>query len=86
MATTLLDMLTNPKIVNDAWTYYKDVQTKTVKYIPFITPNDAAPIHLNKKIMNEFVPQLKNFYYDPTKYNSYLEQLGIKYPTIEKSK
>ena len=86
MATTLLDMLTNPKIINDAWTYYKDVQTKTVKYIPFITPNDAAPIHLNKKIMNEFVPQLKNFYYDPTKYNSYLEQLGIKYPTIEKSK
>jgi len=86
MATTLLDMLTNPKIINDAWTYYKDVQTKTVKYIPFITPNDAAPIHLNKKIMNEFVPQLKNFYYDPTKYNTYLEQLGIKYPTIEKSK
>jgi aminobenzoyl-glutamate utilization protein B len=86
MATTLLDMLTNPKIINDAWTYYKDVQTKTVKYIPFITPNDAAPIHLNKKIMTEFVPQLKNFYYDPSKYNTYLEQLGIKYPTIEKSK
>jgi len=28
--------------------------------------------------------QLKKFYYDPSKYNTYLEQLGIKYPTLEK--
>jgi aminobenzoyl-glutamate utilization protein B len=24
---------------------------------------------------------MKKFYYDPTKYKNYLEQLGIKYPT-----
>jgi len=25
---------------------------------------------------------MKKFYYDPTKYSTYLEQLGIQYPTI----
>jgi aminobenzoyl-glutamate utilization protein B len=27
---------------------------------------------------------LKKFYYDSTKYKTYLEQLGIQYPTIRK--
>ena len=25
---------------------------------------------------------MKKFYYDPSKYKTYLEQLGIKYPTV----
>ena len=25
---------------------------------------------------------MKKFYYDPTKFKTYLEQLGIKYPTV----
>ena len=25
---------------------------------------------------------MKKYYYDPTKYKTYLEQLGIKYPTV----
>jgi aminobenzoyl-glutamate utilization protein B len=32
--------------------------------------------------MEKFAPELRKFYYDPTKYKTYLEQLGIKYPTI----
>jgi len=27
---------------------------------------------------------MKKYYYDPTKYKTYLEQLGITYPTIKK--
>ena len=27
--------------------------------------------------MEKFRPELKKYYYDPTKYKSYLEQLGI---------
>jgi aminobenzoyl-glutamate utilization protein B len=27
---------------------------------------------------------MKKFYYDPTKYKTYLEQLGIEYPTVRK--
>ena len=84
VAATLLDMLTNPKIIADAADYHKNVQTKDVKYIPFLEPNTPAAIYLNKKIMDEFRPQLKKFYYDPTKYKTYLEQLGITYPTLEK--
>jgi aminobenzoyl-glutamate utilization protein B len=39
-----------------------------------------------KEIMDEFVPELKKFYYDETKYDSYLEQLGVDYPTVKKKK
>ena len=27
---------------------------------------------------------MKKYYYDPTKYKAYLEQLGIEYPTVRK--
>ena len=26
---------------------------------------------------------MKTLYYDPSKYDNYLEQLGIKYPTVK---
>jgi aminobenzoyl-glutamate utilization protein B len=34
--------------------------------------------------MNRFRPELEKFYYDETKYGSYLEQLGVTYPTLKK--
>jgi aminobenzoyl-glutamate utilization protein B len=84
VAATLLDMLTNPKIISDAWQYHNDVQTKQTKYVSFVSPTDKPAIHLNKKIMDEYRPLLKKYYYDPSKYKSYLEQLGITYPQLEK--
>ncbi|HWV73160.1 MAG TPA: amidohydrolase [Pseudosphingobacterium sp.] len=81
-ALTLLDMLINPQIIKDAWTYFKDVQTKEIKYTPLISEKDKPAIYLNKKIMEEFRPQMKKYYYDPKKYATYLDQLGISYPTI----
>lgn len=32
--------------------------------------------------MEEYRPRMKALYYDPSKYDSYMEQLGIKYPTV----
>jgi aminobenzoyl-glutamate utilization protein B len=84
IATTLLDMLTNPKAITDAWDYYKNVQTKEVKYIPFVEATTPPATHLNKKTMDQFKPLLKKYYYDPSKYKTYLEQLGIQYPQVEK--
>ncbi|WP_411273008.1 amidohydrolase [Daejeonella sp.] len=84
VATTLLDMLTNPAIISNAWDYHKNVQTKDVKYIPFLEPATRPAIHLNQKIMDEFRPQLKKYYYDPSRFKTYLEQLGIQYPELEK--
>jgi aminobenzoyl-glutamate utilization protein B len=40
-------------------------------------------IDMNKDKMEQFKPALKKYYYDPTKYKTYLDQLGIKYPTIK---
>ena len=84
-ALTLLDLFTQPKIVADAWTYFNDVQTKDVKYKPFIAPTDMPPIWLNTEIMAKFRPEMRKFYYDPKKYRTYLEQLGINYPTLRDS-
>jgi aminobenzoyl-glutamate utilization protein B len=81
-AMTLLDMLVKPDIIKNAWTYYNDVQTKEIKYTPLVGEKDKPAIHLNTKIMAEFRPEMKKYYYDPTKYKSYMEQLGIKYPTV----
>ena len=81
-AMTMLDILTTPQIVADAWDYFNNVQTKETKYKPFFAPTDQPPIWLNAEIMAKYRPEMKKFYYDPKKYKTYLEQLGIKYPTI----
>jgi aminobenzoyl-glutamate utilization protein B len=83
-ALTLIDLFTKPKILEDAKTYFTNVQTKDTKYIPFITDKDPAPIYLNKEIMDKYRPEMKKYYYDPSKYGTYLEQLGIQYPTLQK--
>jgi aminobenzoyl-glutamate utilization protein B len=81
-AMTVLDVLMRPEVVTDAWDYYRNVQTKTVKYTPLIRPQDKPATWLNEETMAKYRPELKKYYYDPTKYKTYLDQLGIKYPTI----
>jgi aminobenzoyl-glutamate utilization protein B len=83
-AMTVLDILFTPKIVTDAWDYFNTVQTKDVKYKPFFAPTDKPPIWLNEKIMAQYRPLMQKYYYDPKKYKTYLEQLGIEYPTVRK--
>lgn len=84
-ATTALDFLLQPDLIKQAWAYFTDVQTKDIKYTPLINPTDQPAIELNKEKMEKFRPALKKYYYDPTKYKTYLEQLGIQYPTVKKS-
>ncbi|OOG71582.1 peptidase dimerization domain-containing protein [Algoriphagus sp. A40] len=83
-AMTILDFLLQPELVDQAWDYFKNVQTKEETYKPMITKEDAPPIYLNEGIMKQFRPQLEKFYYDETKYDTYLEQLGVTYPTVRK--
>ena len=83
-AMTILDILLTPQLVTDAKDYFENVQTKVVKYKPFFAPTDQPPIWLNAEIMAKYRPEMKKFYYDPKKYPTYLEQLGIKYPTVRK--
>ena len=83
-AMTMLDLLLHPELVQKAWDYYNNVQTKDIKYKSFLRPDDKPAIWLNQKTMDEFRPRMKALYYDPSKYDNYLEQLGIKYPTVAK--
>jgi aminobenzoyl-glutamate utilization protein B len=83
-AMTILDFLLQPELVNQAWDYFKNVQTKEETYKPMITKDDPAPIYLNEGIMKQFRPQLEKYYFDETKFDTYLEQLGVKYPTVKK--
>ena len=83
-AMTVLDLLTKPEIIKNAWGYFNDVQTKDVKYVPFITRDTPPATHLNTEILARYREQMRKYYYDPTRYKTYLEQLGIEYPTIRK--
>jgi len=83
-AMTILDILFTPQMVTDAWDYFNNVQTKEVKYKPFFAPTDKPPTWLNADIMAQYRPEMRKYYYDPKKYKTYLEQLGIEYPTVRK--
>ena len=83
-AMTILDILLTPQIVTDAWDYFNTVQTKDVKYKPFFAPTDKPPIWLNADIMAQYRPEMRKYYYDPKKYKTYLNQLGIEYPRVRK--
>jgi aminobenzoyl-glutamate utilization protein B len=81
-AMTMLDVLMRPEIVSEAWDYFRNVQTKDVQYTPLIRPQDTPAIWLNEDTMAKYRPELRKYYYDPTKYKTYLDQLGIAYPTL----
>jgi aminobenzoyl-glutamate utilization protein B len=81
LAMTMLDALLTPKLIEDAWDYFRNVQTKEVKYEPLIRPDDRPALQLNAGILARYRGQMRPYYYDPSKYRTYLEQLGIKYPT-----
>ncbi|MEZ4421968.1 MAG: amidohydrolase [Gemmatimonadota bacterium] len=81
-ALTLLDLFLRPDLVADAWTYFRDEQTTETTYTPFILPTDEPPIWLNADIMERYREEMRKFYYDPSRYSTYLEQLGIEYPTV----
>jgi aminobenzoyl-glutamate utilization protein B len=53
-----------------------------MEYTTFLRPQDEPAIWLNEEIMDTFKPQLEQYYFDPSKYDTYLEQLGIAYPTV----
>ena len=82
VSMTVLDIMTTPQLVTDAKAFQQTVQFKDQKYDPVVTANDPPAIHLNTEIMERMRPAMKKFYYDPAKYPTYLDQLGIKYPAL----
>tara|TARA_B100001057_G_scaffold105330_1_gene102910 strand:+ start:252 stop:1847 length:1596 start_codon:yes stop_codon:yes gene_type:complete len=82
VAMTVLDFLLKPNKLEEAKDYFENVQKKETEYKPMISENDPPAIYLNKDIMAKYKSQLKEFYFDDLKYDTYLEQLGVDYPEI----
>jgi aminobenzoyl-glutamate utilization protein B len=82
-AMTILDLVMRPELVQQAWAYFRDVQTKDTKYEPLVRAQDQPAIWLNKATMDKYRPEMKKYYYDPSRFKTYLEQLNIKYPTVK---
>ena len=85
MAMTMLDFVLRPELVDSAWSYFRNVQTRTIQYQPLMRPEDRPAIALNTATMARYRPQMQRYYYDPPRYRTYLEQLGIQYPTVRRS-
>jgi aminobenzoyl-glutamate utilization protein B len=82
MARAVLELFMTPELVEDAWRYFREEQTAEQEYVPFIGPDDPPAIHLNRDRQARFRSLLEPFYYDESRYGTYLEQLGVEYPTI----
>jgi aminobenzoyl-glutamate utilization protein B len=83
-AMTMLDILLKPEVLTAAKDYFANVQTRTRKYEPLLRPGDEPSIALNTATMAKYRDAMRPYYYDPTKYRTYLDQLGIAYPTVRK--
>ena len=79
---TLLDFVLRPELVRQAREYFEK-QTAERQYTTFLRPGDEPAIWLNRDVMERFRPRLEALYYDPARYDTYLEQLGVEYPRFE---
>ncbi len=79
VAMTILDLVTTPQLVAEAKTWFRDVQLKEQSYDPLITATDMPAIDRNARTMAQLRPAMQPRYYDPAKFDSYLQQLGIDY-------
>ncbi|HEX9705160.1 MAG TPA: amidohydrolase [Gemmatimonadales bacterium] len=82
-AMTAIDLLVDPALLQEAWRYFREVQTKDRKWASLIPAGTEPPTFLNAERMARFRPQLEKLKYDPSRYPTYLEQLGIRYPTVK---
>jgi aminobenzoyl-glutamate utilization protein B len=80
VAMTTLDLLLDEQLLADAWHYFENDQLKGMSYDSLLTDADVPAIHLNTELMDQMRPLMREYYYDPSRYDSYLEQLGIPYP------
>ena len=85
-AMTMLDLYLKPTVITQSWDFFRSVQTADRKYTPLMRPGDRPAIWLNRDIMARYRPEMRKYYYDPAKYKTYLEQLGITYPTVKPDK
>jgi aminobenzoyl-glutamate utilization protein B len=80
VAMTGMDLLTRPALLEEAKRYHREVQTRDIQWESLIPQGTSPPVHLNADRMAGFRGQLAPLRYDPKRYATYLEQLGVDYP------
>lgn len=84
IAMTAIELVNEPALVEEAWTYFREVTTKDFEWASLIPAGVEPPIFINAEKMARFRPMLEELRYDPTRFDTYLEQLGITYPTVRR--
>ena len=84
IAATLLDLVQDESLRKEAWRYFREEQLGNDEYVPFISKDDPPAIEKNAETMQGYREKMREFYYDPSRYDTYLEQLGIDYPQLVK--
>ena len=84
IAMTALDLLTDAALRAETRRYFDEVQTRDIKWESLIPEGTPPPVHLNRERMAGFRDALDALRYDPTRYDTYLEQLGVAYPTTRR--
>jgi aminobenzoyl-glutamate utilization protein B len=84
VAMTAIDILASPTLLADAKRYFAEVTTKDFQWESLIPLDTKPPTFLNRERMARFRPQLERLVYDPTRFGTYLEQLGVAYPTVRR--
>jgi aminobenzoyl-glutamate utilization protein B len=49
-----------------------------------LAETDQPQIQINRDTMARFRPQMRKLYYDAAKHDTYLDQLGVKFPRLTK--
>lgn len=80
VAMTAIEIAADPDLVAEAWRYFREVQTSEYQWTSLIPEGTEPPTHLNRERMAGFRSQIEPFIYDPSRFDTYLEQLGIEYP------
>jgi aminobenzoyl-glutamate utilization protein B len=81
-AMTALDLFMKPELLSAAKAYFAE-QTRETRWQSLIPVSSPPPVYLNQEKMERVRPQLEKLRYDPQKYPTYMEQLGVRYPTLK---
>jgi aminobenzoyl-glutamate utilization protein B len=84
IAMTAIALVADEDLVEEAWRYHREVTTKDYTWESLIPEGTEPPIHLNAEKMKLYRPLIEPTIYDETRFDTYLEQLGVAYPTLTK--
>jgi aminobenzoyl-glutamate utilization protein B len=81
-AMTVIDLMLDPSLLAEARKFFAE-QTRETKWKSLIPVETKPPTYLNRDRQQKYRPALERLYFDSSRYSTYLEQLGVQYPTVK---